>query len=179
MLSPAEGRFHCMQHYTLCRFNRKSQRKHTYIDPQDQEMTTSSQEIEHRSGDTKAGNATTKTTDLDRHGRDFRKHLITSAKTILSSIIDIVSDWVFYSRTKATLFLDEFNIPLLIFCIVSTIFGLLTVMGLSTRVWNDPRNNTASKSPTQGITRWFVGTKWGSWLLATNHLLACEIFLEE
>lgn len=133
--------------------------------------------------DVKADNTTTASTRMaerqQHNERAFRKHWITAAKTILSSIIDIVGDWVFYSRSKATLSLKELHLPLLIFCIISTIFGLLTVVGLSTKIWNDPRNTIASKSPNQGITRWFVGTKWGSWLLATNHLLACEIFLEE
>lgn len=62
--------------------------------------------------------------------RAFRRSWIPSIKLILASATDIFGDWIFFSRTKATSGLDEFEKPLLIFCIISSVLGGCTLMSI-------------------------------------------------
>mmetsp|Transcript_13055 Transcript_13055/g.24524 ORF Transcript_13055/g.24524 Transcript_13055/m.24524 type:complete len:238 (-) Transcript_13055:165-878(-) len=146
--------------------------------------TATSQQVDIQRGNSSNGPTnvpdTTKQQQQDaRKSRAFRRQLITAAKTILSSVVDIVGDWVFYTRSKVNLSLDEFHLPLLIVCIISSVFGFLTILGVFTKLVNAQRNAMASKSNTQDDTRWCFGTKCGSWFSAIKSLLVLEIFLED
>ena len=62
--------------------------------------------------------------------RAFRRAWVPVIKNILASGADIVGDWVFYLRTKnGDNILDEFEFPLYVFCIVSSVFGFLAISG--------------------------------------------------
>mmetsp|Transcript_10585 Transcript_10585/g.16049 ORF Transcript_10585/g.16049 Transcript_10585/m.16049 type:complete len:243 (+) Transcript_10585:195-923(+) len=64
-----------------------------------------------------------------REWRRARRNWIPVIKAILSSLADIVGDWAFYIRTKnGDNALDEYELPLKFFCIVSTVLGGLSLI---------------------------------------------------
>ena len=128
------------------------------------------------------------TSTTNRRRRAFRQRLITAAKTVLSSTVDIVGDWVFYSRSKSSLSLEEYHIPLLVFCIISSIFGLLTILSISLKLWRDPGNPLVAtkdnsiliqKPSVQDRAFPMVEQLRRKGIQVTRILLLCEIIFEE
>jgi len=99
-----------------------------------------------------------------KQSRTFRRKWIPAIKTILSSAGDIAGDWTFYAISRRNLDLKEYGIPLFIFCIVSSIFGVLTV---SSVLWK----NCSPKDKRSKLE--------SEWLNVLNMMLATEIILEE
>ena len=66
-----------------------------------------------------------------KRSREFRRKWVPAFKTILSSLADVVGDWVFFTRIKngddAFNYLEKY---LEFFCIVSTILGCFSVFSI-------------------------------------------------
>ena len=69
---------------------------------------------------------------MSSYVHQFRLKGIRSAKTLVSSAADIAGDWLFYSSIirMNNASLDKYTIPLLLFCIISSIMGLFVVIGI-------------------------------------------------
>ena len=60
---------------------------------------------------------------------NFRRNGIKGAKSLISSAADLASDWVYYLRIKQN-GPEQYVLYLFIFCIISSVMGLLLIMSL-------------------------------------------------
>ena len=63
--------------------------------------------------------------------REFRRTWVPVIKSTLSSLADVIGDWVFYFRTKnGDDGLDIYEQPIYIFCLISSILSGLAIVGI-------------------------------------------------
>lgn len=69
--------------------------------------------------------------DEKKRWRQFRRNVVPATKKILTTVADFVGDWAFYILTKnGDAKLDEYETPLLVFCIISAVMTTLTVISV-------------------------------------------------
>jgi hypothetical protein len=98
--------------------------------------------------------------------RAFRRAWVPVIKNVLASGADIIGDWVFYLSTKnGDNILDEFETPLYLFCLVSSVFGFLAISG---QILNNFPCFTKNESKYKKTC-----------MKRLNYLLGLEIFCED
>jgi len=110
--------------------------------------------------------------------KEIRKTWVPLIKIALSSGADIVGDWVFYDRIlkDTDTAVEKYELPLLIFFIVSCIMGALTICTLLCKGFC-PRHQLPSSSNSTPDDRRFKTLAFiARW---TNLVLSMEIILED
>jgi hypothetical protein len=98
-----------------------------------------------------------------KQNRVFRRKWIPAIRSTFSSGSDLIGDWTFYFYTRAKDGLGAYDIPVLVFAMIASVFGLLTIVSIFLK-------NCSPEKKSEGTLR---STK------IVNSLLSCEIFLEE
>ncbi len=92
-----------------------------------------------------------------------RKKWIPAFRTLFSSIGDLLGDWTFYFFTRREDGLGKFEVPVLVFALIATFFGLLAVTNICLKKCTpSDKSNGVEKS-----------------INMINVVLALEILLEE
>lgn len=99
--------------------------------------------------------------------REFRRNWVPAIKSTLSSLADVIGDWVFYYRTKnGDDGLDVFEQPIYTFCIISSVLSALAILSII-------MNNCACfKGKNESVFK-------KNCLRRINWIMGFEIFLED
>jgi hypothetical protein len=89
--------------------------------------------------------------------RAIRRKWVPIIKTLISSAVDVAGDWVFLIRTKSTIGLDKYEIPMFVFCVFASLMTVLTYLSVLMRAFSTSKTSDGVKKANRIISIMLVG----------------------
>ncbi len=89
--------------------------------------------------------------------RAIRRKWVPIIKTLTSSAADVAGDWVFLIRTRSTIGLDKYEIPMFVFCVIASVMTVLTYLSVLMRAFSTSKTSDGVKKANRIIELMLVG----------------------